>query len=121
MDTIEQRLTTDVTLAQAVVDLSEVARFVALDGGRPINRLRIGIVVDALARYLIDADAMLDPFVGRELPSEPTLTSNERMVLGGWADDGLIEFTPVVNDRAVEIADFTGVPLIAVRDQAQIA
>jgi len=121
MDTIEQRLTTDVTLAQAVVDLSEVARFVGLDGGRPINLLRVGMVVDALGRYLIDAGAMLYPVVGREMLSEAALTSKERMVLGRWADDGLIEVTPMVNDRAAEIADFTGLPLIAVRDQRSYA
>lgn len=121
MDTIEQRLTTDVALAQAVVDLADVARFVALDGGRPINLLRLGMVIDALSRYLIDAGAMLYPVVGRELLSEASLTSKERMVLGRWADDGLIEVTPVVGDRAVEIADFTGLPLIAVRDPAEHA
>jgi hypothetical protein len=121
MDSIEQRLTTDVTLAQAVVDLSEVARFVALDGGRVINLLRVGMAVDALGRYLIDAGAMLYPVVGRELLSEASLTSKERMVLGRWADDGLIEVTPVVSDRPVEIADFTGLPLIAVKDQSQFA
>src|SRR6185369_8035271 len=44
-----------------------------------------------------------------------------RMVLGRWADDGLIEVTPMVNDRAPEIADFTGLPLIAVRDQRSYA
>ncbi|WP_432980560.1 FHA domain-containing protein [Dactylosporangium sp. CA-233914] len=115
MDTIEQRLTTDVTLAQAVVDLAEVARFTALDGGRPINLLRLGMVVDALSRYLIDAGAMLYPVAGREVLSEAALTSKERMVLGRWADDGLIEVTPVVADRPAEIADFTGLPLIVVR------
>jgi len=121
MDTIEQRLTTDVTLAQAVVDLAEVARFVALDGGRPINLLRLGMVVDALSRYLIDAGAMLYPVAGREVLSEAALTSKERMVLGRWADDGLIEVTPVVADRPAEIADFTGLPLIVVRDTPQYA
>ncbi|MER7001661.1 hypothetical protein ABT297_01215 [Dactylosporangium sp. NPDC000555] len=121
MDTIEQRLTTDVTLAQAVVDLAEVARFMALDGGRPINLLRLGMVVDALSRYLIDAGAMLYPVTGREVLSEAALTSKERMVLGRWADDGLIEVTPVVADRPVEIADFTGLPLIVVRDMPQYA
>ncbi|MEV6928674.1 FHA domain-containing protein [Dactylosporangium sp. NPDC051485] len=121
MDTIEQRLTTDVTLAQAVVDLGEVARFMSLDGGRPINLLRLGMVVDALSRYLIDAGAMLYPVAGREVLSEAALTSKERMVLGRWADDGLIEVTPVVADRPVEIADFTGLPLIVVRDVPQYA
>ncbi|GAA0718052.1 hypothetical protein Drose_34620 [Dactylosporangium roseum] len=121
MDTIEQRLTTDVTLAQAVVDLAEVARFMALDGGRPINLLRLGMAIDALSRYLIDAGVMLYPVVGREVLSESALTSKERMVLGRWADDGLIEVTPVVADRPVEIADFTGLPLIVVRDVPQYA
>jgi len=121
LDTIEQRLTTDVTLAQAVVDLAEVARFVPLDGGRPINLLRLGMAVDALARYLIDGGAMLYAIVGREMLSEASLTSKERMVLGRWADDGLIEVTPVVGDRIAEVADFTGVPLIAVRDPIQFA
>jgi hypothetical protein len=121
LDTIEQRLTTDVLLAQAVVDLGEVARFVPLDGGRPINLLRLGMVVDALARYLIDGGAMLYPVAGRELLSEASLTSKERMVLGRWADDGLIEVTPLVGDRIAEVADFTGVPLIAVRDPIQFA
>ncbi|GAA3294038.1 hypothetical protein Dvina_50065 [Dactylosporangium vinaceum] len=116
MDTIEQRLTTDITLAQAVVDLAEVARFVPLDGGRPINLLRLGMVVDALSRYLIDAGAMLYPVAGREVLSEAALTSKERMVLGRWADDGLIEVTPVVADRPAEIADFTGLPLVVIRD-----
>src|SRR5262249_41881631 len=92
-----------------------------LDGGRPINLLRVGMVVDALGRYLIDAGAMLYPVVGREVLSEAALTSKERMVLGRWADDGLIEVTPMINDRMPEIADFTGLPLIAVRDQRPYA
>jgi hypothetical protein len=120
-DAIEQRLTTDAMLAQAVVDLGAVVRFLALDGGRPINLLRIGMVVDALGRYLIDAGAMLYPVAGRELLSDSALTSKERMVLGRWADDGIIEVTPVVSDRPVEIADFTGVPLVAVHNPMEFA
>jgi hypothetical protein len=121
MDAIERRLTTDVALAQAVVDLGAVARYVVLDGGRPINLLRVGMVVDALGRYLVDAGALLYPVVARELLSESALTSKERMVLGRWADDGFIEVTPVVSDRVAEIADFTGVPLITVDDVQEFA
>src|SRR3954468_10895915 len=84
MDTVEQRLTTDVTLAQAVVDLADVARFRELDGGRPINLLRVGMVLDALAQYLLDGAAMLYPVAGRELLADQALTSKERMVLGRW-------------------------------------
>jgi hypothetical protein len=34
------------------------------------------------------------------------------MVLGRWTDDGLIEVTPNIGDRVVEIADLTGLPVI---------
>lgn len=121
LDSIERRLTTDVTLAQAVVDLGEVARFAELDGGRPANLIRVGMAVDALSRYLIDAGAMLYAVADRELMSEPGLTSKERMVLGRWADDGLIEVTSAVAGRAVEIADLTGLPLLARRPYAEFA
>jgi hypothetical protein len=121
MDTVEQRLTTDVTLAQAVVDLADVTRFEELDRGRPINLLRVGMVLDALAQYLLDGAAMLYPVAGRELLADAALTSKERMVLGRWVDDGRIEATPMVGDRVVEIADFTGMPLIAWRDYGQHA
>jgi hypothetical protein len=121
MDMIEQRLTTEVALAQAVVDVGAVARFADLDHGRPISVLRLGMVIDALARYLVDAGAMLYPVAGRELLSESALTSKERMALTRWADDGLIEVTPAVDDRVVEIADLTGLPLIVVSSYDQYA
>lgn len=115
MDMIERRLTTDVELAQAVVDIGEVAGYVALDHGRPVSVTRLGLVIDALSRYLVDAGAMLYPVAARALLSESALTSKERMVLSRWADSGIIEVTPVVDDRAVEIADLTGLPLVVVR------
>src|SRR6266540_2272965 len=80
--------------------MAEVARFVELDGGRGINLLRIGMVIDALGRYLHDGGALLYPVAGRELLGDGELTSKERMVLGRWADDGLIEVTPQVTDRS---------------------
>lgn len=120
MDRIEQRLTTDVTLAQAVVDLEEIARWVELDAGRPVNLVRIGMAVDALSRYLVDGGVMLYGVVGRALLSEPALTSKERMVLGRWADDGLIEVTSEIAGRAVEVADLTGLPLIALHPYPEL-
>jgi hypothetical protein len=119
LDTIEQRLTTDVTLAQAVVDLSDAVRFEELDRGRPISLLRLGMVLDALAQYLLDGAAMLYPVAGRELLRDGGLTSKERMVLGRWVDDGRIEAVPTVGDRAVEIADFTGMPVVTRRDYGE--
>ena len=121
MDTVEQRLTTDVTLAQAVVDLADVARFQELDGGRPVNLLRVGMVLDALAQYLLDGAAMLYPVAGRELLADQALTSKERMVLGRWLDDGRIEAVPMVGDRVIEVADFTGMPVLSRRNYRQYA
>lgn len=121
MDTVEQRLTTDITLAQAVVDLADVARFQELDGGRPVNLLRVGMVLDALAQYLLDGAAMLFPIAGRELISDQSLTSKERMVLGRWVDSGRIEAVPMVGDRVIEVADFSGMPVIARRSYRQYA
>jgi hypothetical protein len=121
MDAIEQRLTTDVTGAQAVVDLGHVVRLEELDGGRPVNLVRIGMVVDALSRYLVDEGAMLYGVVARELLSEQSLTSKERMVLGRWTDEGLIETVQDGPHRAVEVADLTGLPLITVDGDAGAA
>ena len=90
LDAIEQRLTTDVAGAQAVVDLGQVIRAVELDRGRPVSLVRVGMVVDALSRYLVDSGALLYGVAERSLLSEGALTSKERMVLGRWADDGLI-------------------------------
>ncbi|MPZ26025.1 MAG: hypothetical protein GEV12_06145 [Micromonosporaceae bacterium] len=115
MDAIEQRLTTDVAGAQAVVDLGEIVRNVELDRGRSANLVRVGMVIDALGRYLVDDGALLYGVAERSLLSEPALTSKERMVLGRWTDQGLIEVTPTIGDRVVEVADLTGLPLIVTR------
>ena len=52
LDAIERHLTTEAALAQAVVDIGQVAWFDALDGGRPVNLLRVGLLVDGLTRHL---------------------------------------------------------------------
>ncbi|HEY8474024.1 MAG TPA: hypothetical protein VIL37_15495, partial [Natronosporangium sp.] len=96
----------------AVVDLGQIVRNVELDRGRPVNLVRVGMVIDALGRYLVDGGAMLYGVVERSLLSESALTSKERMVLGRWADDGLIEVIPTLSDRVFEIADITGLPVI---------
>lgn len=115
MDAIEQRLTTDVVAAQAVVDLNRVVRCGELDsGGRPVNLVRIGMVLDALSRYLVDEGAMVYGVADRDLLSEQALTAKERMVLGRWLDEGLIEVTTEVGDRVLEVADVTGLPVILI-------
>ncbi|HLT09756.1 MAG TPA: FHA domain-containing protein [Micromonosporaceae bacterium] len=112
LDAIERHLTTEVALAQVVVDLGQIAWFDALDGGRPVNLLRAGLLIDALGRHLGEDAVMLYAVAGRDLLTDADLTSKERMVLGRWASDGLIEVVPVVADRVAEVADITGWPVV---------
>jgi hypothetical protein len=121
MDSIERRISTDIVMAQAVVDLGEIIRCSELGDGRSVNLIRIGMVVDAFGRYLRDGGAMIYPVAPRQLLSEAALTAKERMVLGRWTEDGLIEATQAATERVFEIAELTGLPIISLRDHAEIA
>lgn len=118
LDTVEQRLTVDPVLASAIVDLGSVVRYSQLDNGRPANLLRVGLVVDALARHLNDSTAMAYLVTDRALTSDNELTSNEKMTIRRWADDGLVELLPAVEDRVCELADLTRLPIVSRDDFA---
>lgn len=113
LDAIEQRLCTDPALTRAVIDLAEVVRYVDLDGGRPASMLRLGMVVDALGRELAEDQVPVYVVVHRALLSDADLTSNERMVVRRWADDGLVEVLANPADRVLEVADLLGLPVLS--------
>lgn len=113
LDAIEGRICTDPALARAVLDLAEVIRFVDLDGGRPASLLRLGIVIDALSRQVAEEDVPVYPVVHRALLSDADLTSNERMVVRRWADDGLVEVLANPVERVLELADLLGLPVLS--------
>jgi hypothetical protein len=113
LDAIEGRVCTDPALARAVLDLAEVVRFTDLDGGRPASSLRLGIVIDALGRVLGEDGVPVYAVVHRGLLSDADLTSNERMVLRRWADDGLVEVLADPGDRMLEVADLLGLPVLS--------
>jgi hypothetical protein len=112
LDAIEARLSTDPALARAVVDLSEIVRYADLDGGRPASSVRLGLVVDALGRYFAEENVPVFVVCPRGLLSDTDLTSNERMVIRRWADDGKVEVVPVLDDRVFEVAELLGVPVL---------
>lgn len=116
LDTIEARLTTDPALARGVVDIAEAVRYTDLDNGRPASLLRLGYVIDALARQLAEEGVAVYAVVDRGTLADGDLTSNERMVIRRWADDGLVEVLPTVGDRMFEVADLTGLPVLTRRD-----
>nr|MDT0659236.1 FHA domain-containing protein [Micromonospora sp. DSM 115978] len=113
LDAIEDRVCTDPALARAVLDLAEVVRFADLDGGRPASMLRLGIVIDALGRLFEEDGVAVYPVVHRALLSDADLTSNERMVVRRWSDDGLVEVLTNPADRVLELADLLGLPVIS--------
>jgi len=112
LDAIEAHLTTDPALARAVVDLAEVVRYADLDGGRPASSVRLGLVIDALGRHLAEENVPVYVVAPRSLLSDTDLTSNERMVVRRWADDGKVEVVPQMDDRAFEVAELLGVPVL---------
>jgi hypothetical protein len=112
LDAIEVRLTTDPALARAVVDLSEVVRYADLDGGRPASLVRLGLLVDALGRYVAEENVPVYVIAPRGLLSDTDLTSNERMVVRRWADDGKVEVVPQMEDRVLEVAELLGLPVL---------
>ncbi|WFE42137.1 FHA domain-containing protein [Micromonospora sp. WMMD998] len=112
LDAIEGRVCTDPALARAVVDLAEVIRWQNLDGGRPASLLRLGMVIDALSRQIGEDSVQVYAIVHRALLSDADLTSNERMVVRRWADDGLVEVLDQPGDRMLEVADLLGLPVL---------
>jgi hypothetical protein len=112
LDAIEARLSTDPALARAVVDLSEIVRYADLDGGRPASSVRLGLVVDALGQYFAEENVPVYVISPRGLLSDTDLTSNERMVIRRWADDGKVEVVPMLDDRVFEVAELLGVPVL---------
>jgi hypothetical protein len=126
LDAIEARLTLDPALARAVLDLGEVVRLVDLDGdtGKPASLLRLGHVVDAFGQHLAEDGVAVYVVTGRALLSDLDLTSNERMVVRRWADEGLVEVLEAEvqagsdaaqSDRVLEVAELIGVPVLSRR------
>jgi hypothetical protein len=112
LDAIEARLSTNPALARAVVDLSEVVRYADLDGGRLASMLRLGLVIDALGRHVAEENVPVYAVAPRALLSDGDLTSNERMVIRRWADDGVVEVVPQLDDRVYEAAELLGLPVL---------
>jgi hypothetical protein len=112
LDAIESRLSTDPALARAVVDLAEIVRYADLDGGRPASSVRLGLVIDALGKYLAEEIAPVYVVAPRGVLSDVDLTSNERMVIRRWADDGKVEVVPQTDDRVFEVAELLGLPVL---------
>lgn len=115
LDTIERHLSTDPVMTGAVVDLTETVWLTGLDSGRRANLLRLGLLIDALSRELADESVAVYAVAERGLLSDTELTSNERMVLRRWSDDGLVEILPAGTatlQRVCEVGLVLGQPVL---------
>jgi hypothetical protein len=112
LDAIETRLSLDPLVSRAVVDLAETVFRADFDGGRPAQLLRLGLIIDAVSAYLGDDRAGLYVVAPRGLLQDTALSSNERIVIRRWADDGLVEVINDMNGRIAEIAIQTGLPVV---------
>lgn len=113
LDAIERRLTTEPSLARAVLDVAEVVRFVDLDGGRPASLLRLGMVIDALSRHVAEENVQVYCVVDKGMLSDLDQPSSERMVVRRWADDGHVEVVPGAQQRVMEISELAGLPVLS--------
>jgi len=113
LDAIERRLTTEPALARGVLDLAEVVRYVDLDGGRPATLLRLGMVVDALARHLAEEGIQVYCVVDKQMLSDLDQPSSERMVIRRWADDGHVEVVQGSSMRVRELNEVAGLPIVS--------
>src|SRR4051794_600103 len=74
--------------------------------------LRLGLVIDALGRHVAEENVPVYAVAPRSLLSDADLTSNERMVVRRWADDGKVEVVPQLEDRVFEVAELLGLPVL---------
>ena len=113
LDAIETRLSLDPMVARGVLDLAETVFRADFDGGRPAQLLRLGLVIDAVSTYLGDDRSAIYVVAPRGLLQDTALSSNERIVIRRWADDGLVEVINDLGDRIAEVAAHTGLPVVS--------
>ncbi|WP_027345887.1 FHA domain-containing protein [Hamadaea tsunoensis] len=113
LDAIERRLTTEPSLARGVLDLAEIVRYVDLDGGRPATVVRLGLVIDAIARHLGEENVSVYCIVDKQMLSDLDVPSSERMVVRRWADDGHVEVVQGAQMRVREVSEVAGLPIIS--------
>jgi hypothetical protein len=113
LDAIERRLTTEPALARGVLDLAEVVRYVDLDGGRAASLIRLGMVVDAVARHVAEEGVQVYCVVDKQMLSDLDQPSSERMVIRRWADDGHVEVVQGSSMRVRELSEVAGLPIVS--------
>jgi hypothetical protein len=113
LDAIERRLTTEPALARGVLDLAEIVRYVDLDGGRPATVVRLGQVIDAIAKHVGEEGVQIYCVVDKQMLSDLDVPSSERMVVRRWADDGHVEVVPGSVMRVRELSDVAGLPIVS--------
>src|SRR5579871_481090 len=105
---MDENLTSDIHLADFIVDLSNVVRMGTHPSLTYFDRLLSALKIrekDPGVRVYAVADKSLLGL--RELPRD------DRRILARWREDGLIEVTGDADPRILELAELTGLRVIS--------
>ncbi|NEA73810.1 FHA domain-containing protein [Streptomyces sp. SID13588] len=111
---MERNLARSIDRADCLVDVSVVARQAGIAGNAERSLLRIELVAAALVRRTGDPDASLylvadaSLLGGRRRFADPA----EARRLQDWVNRGLVEQVPDADERVLELAEMTGLPVI---------
>lgn len=114
-DVMEQNLTASAEEADFLVDLSNVVRNREI-GARGLRSLRrLQLVVDALADHVGDRNVRFYLVADRSLRAQQREFNDpaDLRLLGQWVEKGLVEELPDADERILELAEMTGVPVIS--------
>lgn len=107
-------LTNDLDRANALVDLSNVLRNMALGGRGPADLVRLERVSEALAGLYGAAETSMFGVADRSLLARPDLLldQGQRRQLRRWEESALILVAGKADEPLLQIAEETGLPII---------
>jgi FHA domain len=105
---VRDRLTPDILNADFLVDLSNIVRA----GARP-SLVRFDRLLDALAERENDHGILVYPVADRSLLAPGLLPTEDRREVKAWQRDRLVDVVDHADERLLELAELTGLPVIS--------
>ena len=113
--TVEGHLTTDPTLADLIIDISNIVRDRRLGGSEPASLLRLSRAIQAYARFVENPAVLAYGIADRSLINDqhPLLRAPDHQRLKRWHRQGKVEVQKVADERVLELAHLTGIPVMS--------
>jgi hypothetical protein len=112
---VEDHLTTDPTIADLIVDVSNVVRDRRLGGNESASLLRLSRAIQAYAAFVGNPALRIYGIADRSLINDrqALLRAQDRERLKRWHRQGKVEVHKVADERVLELAHLTGVPVMS--------